>query len=332
MRYCSEQSTEGELKMKHNYFRIVAAVLLAILLVVSAINFAFAISTDKATEMIDVSRKCSLTLTYKNGDTKYKDLEIELYRIADVTADFQYTLVSELSDYPTELNKIRAQSEWDTICDTVGMYVSAGKIAALQKGTTDADGVVKFTDIVPGIVYVRWTGNKTDLNVEGFAPFLMEIPKLGEDGKWNYEIDALPKPGKDVPDREEITVTKLWKDEGHSDSRPAEITIQIYKNAELYEEVALNASNNWSYTWKTDVGFEWAVLEKSVPDKYTVSYDKGAGTVLITNVFEEEPEPPAPPTPTGDNSHVIFWAVMMAVSGILLLLLALLKRRNNEEQ
>lgn len=68
-----------------------------------------------------------------------------------------------------------------------------------------------------------------------------------------------------------ITVSKTW-DDGDYYARPGEITLILYRNGEVYQEVQVrpDAQGNWSYTWSgpeyTDAD-QWAVGEV-VPDGY----------------------------------------------------------------
>ena len=55
-----------------------------------------AASTSDAVEPIIPDNQCSLTITYRYGETAFSGVEVRLYRIADVTADFKYTLTKPL--------------------------------------------------------------------------------------------------------------------------------------------------------------------------------------------------------------------------------------------
>lgn len=307
--------------------RIFVVTVLAIVFVFSSISAAFAISTADAKEKIDPAKKASLTLTYAAEGKKLEGLEIEAFLAASVTADFHYSMTGAFADYPIEVNAIKTQDEWNEVRDTVGAYIAADKIAPTAKKTTDAQGVVKFEDLAVGIYYVRWTGNVTADQVSGFAPFLIAVPGLGEDGLWIYDVDALPKPGSlPEPESEEITLVKLWRDENKTANRPSAVSVDIYRNGELFQNIQLNAGNNWAYTWETNGSYTWTAVERNVPAGYTVAVQNTDGsTIQITNTLTEDPEH------TGDSSDWQLWLVLTAVSGIALILLGLSRKKSHED-
>ena len=113
----------------------------------------------------------------------------------------------------------------------------------------------------------------------------------------------------------DVKAIKIWDDANNYDNyRPDSINVQLYANGNAYgDEITLNDSNNWSYTWegldKNESGeeIEYTVEETAVPDKYEVEYSVDEdGTLVITNKqipgeggYEEPPaepiEPPAKP-------------------------------------
>lgn len=80
-----------------------------------------------------------------------------------------------------------------------------------------------------------------------------------------------------------VTVTKVWDDSGYH-ARPASVNVTLYKDGEAYETVALNAENDWSYTW-TDLSdeFTWTVDEAEVPAEYTKTVTNAGNDWTVTN-------------------------------------------------
>lgn len=310
--------------------KIILIILSAALFAVSAVNVVFALSTADAKEQIDTSRACSLTLTYAIDGVKIPDLEIEIFQTSTVTADFRYSMTGAFSSYPIEINGIKSQSEWEEVKDTVTAYIAADGIAPTDTQTTDENGVVRFENLPVGIYYVRWTGNETVDQVEGFAPFMIAVPGLGDDGKWIYDVNALPKPGiMPEPSVDKMTLVKLWKDGLHAGKRPESILVEIFRNGESFETVVLSEANNWTYTWETEGVCTWTAVERDVPDGYSVSIQSRDGnTIQITNT---RPDEPTPPPQTGDTSDLYIWIVLMALSGIVLIVLGSHRRKAYEE-
>lgn len=81
-----------------------------------------------------------------------------------------------------------------------------------------------------------------------------------------------------------LTVKKEWKKDKES-SRPKYVNIQLYRNGTAYGDlVRLDASNNWTYTWKDlDTAYKWTVNEPTVPTGYIKTSKTNGNTWTITN-------------------------------------------------
>ena len=311
--------------MKKRLFRTFLAIVSAFLFAVSAVNTTFALSTADAKEPIDPAKDCSLKLTYAIDSQPVAGLEIRIWQIASVTADYQYGMTGFFSGYPIEINGIKAQSEWNEVRDTVSAYIAADKIAPAATLITDQNGIVGFDSLPVGIYYVGDAENE----VAGFASYIISVPNLGDDGKWIYDVDAFPKPGtKPEPQVGEMKIVKLWRDASQTDKRPDSISVDILRNGELYKSVTLTAENDWAYTWETDGEYTWTAVERDVPEGYKVSVQStDANTIQITNTLTSDP--PEPPQ-TGDSTGIYFWIMLMALSGIVLVVLSGRRRKAYE--
>lgn len=196
--------------------------------------------------------------------------------------------------------------------------------------------------------------DKADMEVGGstrqYAPSLIAVPGVGGGGNWRYDVTAAPKytekpGGGDEPDTPvTYTAVKLWAGEKSSDKRPASVEIAICRDGVEQERRTLSADNDWMYRW-TAVGGTWSVLERNVPEGYTVTVQRSGSSFFVTNTHSAVPDPiptpePTPkPTPgpgdrpqTGDESHLTLYIVCMAVSGLALLLLGVLNRNQKHEK
>ncbi|MDY3233725.1 MAG: Cna B-type domain-containing protein, partial [Erysipelotrichaceae bacterium] len=103
----------------------------------------------------------------------------------------------------------------------------------------------------------------------------------------------------------EVKVSKLWAGDGEGTARPVSIQVQLVHDGTSYgDPVTLDASNNWSYTWKDlpDEG-NWNVSELNVPAGYTASVSESGKEFRITNTYHHETPSPTPtPTPTATPS------------------------------
>ncbi len=227
----------------------------------------------------DPARRGTLTVIYRTaGDnTPMAGAEITLYRVGDGTVradDEQYifTYTREFIDC-----RIGLTEPYDAaLAEGLSKYAAGRKIAG-QTEKTDRDGTVKFEGLTPGLYLVVQTGK-----AEGFsvcAPFLSCVPTADE-REWIYDIDATPK--ADIRRLTEITVNKVWNDDGKD--RPAEVTIQLLHSDKVYDTVKLSESNGWTYTWKSLSEDEnWSVQEINVPKGYIATYKQNGMIFTVNN-------------------------------------------------
>ncbi|MDD6187135.1 MAG: Cna B-type domain-containing protein [Oscillospiraceae bacterium] len=100
-----------------------------------------------------------------------------------------------------------------------------------------------------------------------------------------------------TPITENITVTKVWADNGNQDGkRPGSVTVKLKANDKVVEDkvVTLSSSNSWRATFENLPKYEngqeivYSVVEENVPG-YTASYsDLQNGTITVTNTHTPE--------------------------------------------
>ncbi len=349
--------------------------LITVLLCLCLVMPAFALTPADAVDPIDTARKCSLTLTYNDKEDSskfFKGLEIQLYQVGTVSADFKYSKTPNFSAYSFDMNAMENQTQWNNLTTTLVSRILGDSIPCDQQITTDANGRVKFTDMQPGMYLVRWTGNSTGENVSGFAPFMMEVPKLGADGKWTYDLTALPKPGtyfKPTPTDPDppvepsedpdppappvkpddpvvpptpghtgtLRVTKIWDDEHYEhfeNHRPESVDVAIYHNSSLWSICTLSSVSNWSYKWEGSLDDDWMVVELNVPDDYESEVEASAdGFVIINSLPMDFYDPNDFNIPrTGDSVNIKAYIITMLASGTALLLLGIFAKSRRQEE
>ena len=68
--------------------------------------------------------------------------------------------------------------------------------------------------------------------------------------------------------------------------RPVYVTVDLFKNGELFDTVTLNEENNWQFFWdELDPEAEWRVAEREIPVKYDVIVDYNSTQYLIKNTY-----------------------------------------------
>ena len=315
-----------------------------------------AASTEDAKEPIALDRTCTLTISYRCDGAACAGVSVELYRIADVSADFQYTLTEAFQNSRLTLNGVQTVGEWNVIRATLESYILGNRIPEDARAETDRSGKVRFDGLKPGLyLAIPEPVIEDDLTCI-FDSALVALPGLGEDGLWQYRVEVTAKseilPPLKPNETKEFRILKLWKGDDHGAHRPRSIQVEIFRNGKSYETVTLSEKNNWSYSWSAPAdGAKWMVIERNIPEGYAVSVEKRGTTFIITNTLCPEPpggdhptekpptnptnptekpnpRPPAPDEPkTGDTPHILLYTVLMYASGIILVLLALTGKR-----
>ena len=289
----------------------------------------YAASTTQAKEPITLTKDCALQLSYASGENAFSDLDVKLYKIASVSADFQYTLLDPFSSTKLMLNGIQSQSEWNTVRSTLESFILANEIASDTAVSTDNDGVASFGGLSAGLYFVPAQTATLDGFRYYFQSALISLPGLLDDGTWNYSVSANPKPDVRPPssDDPEYKVLKLWKGDD-SENRPNQVTVDLIKDGAVVRTVTLSSENNWCYSWyAADDGSIWTVSEKNPPAEYTVTVEQNQTTFSIINSFEEEPDDPPK---TGDTTHMSFYVLLLSIAGIVLLLLGIGRRKGTD--
>ena len=295
--------------------------------------YANAASTTDATEPIDVNKECSLTLSFAYGETAFENVSVKLYKVADVSSDFQYTLTSDFSASELIINGIKTDGEWNTVLSTLEARIIADNIVAKSSEMTNANGLVSFEGLKTGLYLVlaeqATQGELTYL----FKPALIALPGLNNDGKWEYDISVAAKSELIPPSADEIEfkVVKLWKGDDKKSSRPKSVEVEIFRDGISYKTVVLSQDNNWSYVWQSeDNGVVWTVIEKNIPSGYTMTVENKETSFIITNTHTDPSLPDSPQT--GDTSNVMLYIVLMFISGSTLIILGITgKRKSNEK-
>ena len=68
----------------------------------------------------------------------------------------------------------------------------------------------------------------------------------------------------------------------------------------MADTVVLSEANDWEYTWDDlDADSQWRVVERDVPDGYTVTVEREGRVFIITNTKPDDtPEPSESPEPS----------------------------------
>lgn len=293
-----------------------------------SINNVFAISTTSAKEKIDISRKGSLTLNYNYDDYLFDNINVKIYKVASVTNDFQYQISPNFLEHPININGIIFKEEWNILENTLNSYIIADDIKEDSSHLVE-DNTLRIENLEVGLYFIKTkTIDNKDYKLI-FDDFLINIPNLDDDGYWDYDVNIYPKIEQYIPEYEKITYTviKEWQDD--SNNRPNQIEIEIYKDDVLMEKKTLSSLDNWKYSWDTiDDGSNWTVIERNIPDNYSVSIINKSNKFIIinkdSNYKEDNPK-------TIDNIKIYLYLLLGSFLGIIILIFSLILNRKKVE-
>ena len=295
---------------------------------------AMAASTSDAVEPIIPEKECSLTVSYCYGEKAFSGMEVRLYRIAEVSADFEYTLTPTFTNSGMILDGIRTVGEWNVVRSTLEAYVIANSLSPEFTVLTDENGEAAFDNMKTGI-YLALQCQAEDEDMQYlFDSALITLPGLGVDGRWQYQTAVNAKgealPPIDSDEEAELKVIKLWRGDENQSVRPKSVEVEIFCNGESRETVILSDETNWSYTWSAkDDGSRWTVVERNVSDGYTMTVEERQSTFVITNTWvPTTPDIPDDPPGMGDTSSMLLYAIIMVCSGTLFIIVGVTRKRS----
>ena len=307
-------------------------------------------SVAQAAGSIDLTRKPTLTLTYRDGKTALSGAKFSIYRVADADETGELTVRSEFDEFDLDIRG-KNDRRWREMAQTLESYVLRRELTPADSGKTDKTGMLTFPTqgktLAAGLYLVIGERHTQGGNGYDAEPFFVLLPTQDlENNEWVYDVSANVKFGKTpVPDDGDTVtrkVLKVWDDDGAGDSRPQEITVELLRNGKVYDTVKLSEKNNWRYTWlDLDADARWSVTEKTVSG-YTVSITREGITFVVTNTKKPDrtdtpdtpvkpsnpSKPSSPAKPTLPQTGAVWWHVeALALSGLVFLILGALDRK-----
>lgn len=244
-----------------------------------------------AAEAIDLERTTSVQIQYQVGQERAADVGFQIYQVAQVSQSLRFTLTGDFADYAVSLDKLDSDG-WRDAAQTLAAYAAADQLIPAQQGVTNQNGSLTLSDLPVGLYLV--VGEKHSQNGSTYlpAPFLLCLPNLDETQSWDYHPVVAPKysqltssggdpAGSDTVERDMV---KVWSDGGNAANRPQSITVQLLQDGQLYDTATLTAADNWRCHWSDlSADFVWQVVERDVPEGYTVRCALEGSTFVMTN-------------------------------------------------
>lgn len=290
-----------------------------------------AVSTSDAVESIAPEEECSLAVSYCAGDTPLSGAEVKLYKIAEVSADFKYTLTRPYEGSGLSLDGVQTAGEWNVIRSTLEAYIFADGISPDVTSVTDEAGEVHFEGLRTGMYLAIVSQTQTQELGYRFDSALVALPGLEPDGRWQYQVCVNAK-GETVDPEEEIElkVLKLWRGDESQNNRPESVEVEIFCNGASYKTVTLSEENHWSYTWSAkDEGSTWTVIERNVPQGYTMTVEERQSAFVLINTWP--PAEPGDPPQTGDTANILLYVLLLVGSGSVLIVLGFAGKRETAQ-
>ncbi len=269
--------------------------------------FCFCAVPAFAEEPIDLDQDVMLILDYYDEKLPIAGAKFDLYHVGTISEDAKFSLTGDFSDYPVAVDSLEEEG-WEDLARTLYGYAQRDEREPIDTGRTDVYGNLKFPvqmdSLKPGLYMAVADRHVQNGKIYTAEPFMVWMPDRNiETGEWCYEVTALPKqeqiPADKEPEFISRKVLKVWNDE-RTYRRPTKITVDLLKDGQVYDSAALNASNNWRFTWENlSDEFLWTVAEQEV-NGYTVSVGKEGITFVITNT--SEPSEPGNPGGGGGSS------------------------------
>lgn len=252
------------------------------------IVFVFPLS-PAATALQDESGSITLHLTNSITNKPMANAHYRLYFVAKAYESgktIRYEFNPPYDEANIDINDLQ-----DSLLPIHLMYFAVSHSLPYTEKITDENGVLVFDNLTPGI-YLIVPAHKGMVS-QTTMPFVVSVPTRNfQNGTLDFNINASPKilDGIGEPDgtRTYVSVVKKWEtDKKH----PESVTAVLLKDFEEYAEIELNADNNWYYRWDNLPGNHiWNVVEKVVPEGYTVYYEASSNTVTIINKSDDSEE------------------------------------------
>lgn len=201
-------------------------------------------------------------------------------------------LTEDFEELSIEIGDLTDSENVNRLAFTLASYTASGVGMPVAQGVTNGLGYVDFENLPEGIYLVTGSSGTIGDFVYTPKPALITITSDSED-----LIEAGVKYTV-VAGSAEIAyaVEKVWAVQEGVDC-PQSVTVQLFRNGELYDEVVLNAENNWFHRWEDlSSDYDWYVIEKDIPSDYSVSI------TLDSSIFTIENKSTTPPGSSDTSS------------------------------
>lgn len=232
----------------------------------------------------------------KNGEivptADFEQYNVDLYDTSAASTLETYVLRDKPTAYASAVtSELKAEFEVeDGVYLILGNSVKQGRTSYIASPVIASVGGADIE--INGKYETKQTGGSTDDDTPSGGDKENNSSTTSKDGSTprGGSSSSLVNRDKKNSTSDTLSAVKVWRG-GRGDS----VTVQLLNGGDVVEEVKLDSSNNWRYTWEDlDKDGDWRVAEKTVPDGFKVSVDRSGESWVITNTsdtyIEEHPE------------------------------------------
>ncbi|MGN0332376.1 MAG: SpaA isopeptide-forming pilin-related protein [Lachnospiraceae bacterium] len=202
-------------------------------------------------------------LGYKDSDDFTLDFDANAEKYGNVTA-----IIHDYTEDVSKADSIFIEENTAYVYDSKVIENESQDYVVIHKNWDDYEDAANIRPVSIKVTVTLPDNDKKEyiLSEENEWTVITDIPKnVIEDCKFAEElIDGYVSKGIMHPEtgvyefintpeqpKKNIPVVKIWDDLNDKDGiRPESVTIELYRDDELYKEAVLNESNGWRYTWK----------------------------------------------------------------------------------
>lgn len=223
----------------------------------------------------------TLTLICECKEKPVKGLKWNLYRIGSFDGE-KITLEGEFAKLPVDMSDLSASGLADA-ASTLREFAFVYKYKTIDTGNSKNDGSVELKYDEAGVYLIA---AKNGINGEVTyipTPAIFVLDPEKEPEKVIYpKIKQIAVLTGEI---ERFQLLKIWENEENLPTKPNEITVDIYRDHSFYDSVTLSEANNWSYSWEEEMGSEWSMIERQIPNGCTVVYRKDGRQYIVVNTY-----------------------------------------------
>lgn len=306
--------------------------LLTSLLLIIGIAYSFGIKTHAQ----EKSGSIKIILEDVESDMSKKDVEFAITKIADII-DGTYIILDEFSDYDIDLNDIQTAEQLRNAAKQMKRYISVND----HIGKTNEEGILEFNELSVGVYLIHATNiNEYEL----IEPTIVSLPIFNEsNGEMDYEITILPKHSplpiieinKVDADTDKLIINRQFEFTLYSDEECTNVIKTFRENIDGIIEFDIYYGTYYLKETKAPLGYHLSDEVLKIRFHEDGLYfndelyqsDNGRYSYDFENIKISTHTPS-----TGDNTNILLWQCLIALSIIAVGVLAAIKDNKNEEK